>query len=133
MTKLNSQDNLEKKAQAQYLILQCLDQHEGEMEYRDLKRKVRKASENIAEADRHHPIPFFPSASPDRYKSRTFVRALSWCFDSETVDEEGGVFILTKYGERYISNTDRYPVPDSFKKYVDSLFESDEKLQLVSD
>lgn len=119
-------------AKAEYLVMKCLEEHDGSMSYGDLKEEVQRVVNEMDNGQIVSPIQFTPGSGPPDIRSREFVRAISRCSDARDIIQNTDGFQLTPAGEHFLNNRESFAIPDEFASLVDGIY-PDEHIRVAGD
>lgn len=113
-----SQSNGDRPANADYLILSCLNKHDGETSYDKLKTTVCDVVDQLNEKNVQSPINYVPTNGPADVYSRSLIRTISRCADSQSITETENGIQLTTSGKNFLEEIDEFPVSEEFIETV---------------
>lgn len=118
------------RAKQEYILLSCLDECGGALEFGELQSELATALEHFEQQDEPLPIYFTPSTGPDDFESRSLLRTLNRCRSSHRIRKNGNGFELTSLGRDVLSKIDADQLSADFKALVSASFANRDRVRV---
>lgn len=114
------QSHGDRPVNSDYLVLSCLEKHDGKATFDELKTTVCDVVDRLEEEGIDPPIHYIPTNGPKDVYSKSLIRAISRCTDSQSINENNSTITMTPAGESFLKEMHQFSVSQEFMNAVDA-------------